>query len=55
VAVSFVTQPHGSQTIRNNNFDGQFCIHMTGSKTHGGNKVDSAHQAAINKAYKWAH
>ncbi len=44
--------PHGDQTITNNGFDGQFCIHFTGSKTHGSDKVDADHQAMIKTALK---
>ena len=39
----------------NNNYDGQFCLHMVGSKTHGSDSVNSEHQSAIRKAYNWAH
>ena len=42
--------PHGGQDIYNNNFDGHFCIHFLNSRTHGTNRVDEAHQAAVNKA-----
>ncbi|MGE5381505.1 MAG: stalk domain-containing protein [Methylocystaceae bacterium] len=49
--------PHGSETITNNNFDGQFCIHFKDSLTHGSNQwapspahVDAAHQACVLKA-----
>ncbi|CFX84129.1 LysM domain [Syntrophomonas zehnderi OL-4] len=47
--------PHGGQDIYNNNFDGQFCIHFLNSRTHGTNRVDAAHQAAVYKAgnYKY--
>ena len=47
--------PHGSQTITDNNFDGQFCIHFFGSKTHGSDKVDADHQACVQEAlgYTW--
>jgi peptidoglycan hydrolase-like protein with peptidoglycan-binding domain len=38
--------------VKNNGMDGQFDIHFYGSKTHATNKVDEAHQAAIQKAYK---
>ncbi len=55
VACSFATQPHGDQTISKNGYHGQFCLHMVGSKTHGSDHVDADHQAAIKKAYKWAH
>lgn len=34
-----------------NNFYGMICIHFVGSKTHGGNAINAAHQAAIDKAY----
>ena len=55
IACSINTQPHGQQTIHDNDFDGQFCLHLTGSKTHGGDVVRGDHQAAIEKAYRWAH
>ena len=47
--------PHGTQTISNNIFDGHFCIHFTGSKTHGTKKVDNEHQNCVKKAlnYHW--
>ena len=55
VACSVNTMPHGQQTISNNGYDGQFCLHMVNSKTHGTGKVNPNHQACIEKAYKWAH
>ena len=55
VACSINTMPHGDQTISDNNFDGQICLHMVGSMTHGGENVRSDHQSAIKKAYNWAH
>lgn len=42
--------PHGLYDVYNNNFDGHFCIHFKNSRTHGTNKVDAAHQAAVMKA-----
>ena len=51
-AGSMYGEPHGDYKIKNNNFDGQFCIHFTGSTTNGSNVLDSAHQAAVNKALK---
>lgn len=47
--------PHGTQTIYNNGFDGHFCIHFYGSKTHGTKRVDSEHQNAVARAmhYSW--
>ena len=55
VACSINTMPHGDQTISGNGYDGQFCLHMVGSKTHGSDSVNESHQSAINKAYNWAH
>ena len=49
------TMPHGDQTISNNNYDGQFCLHMVGSITHGSSEVNANHQASIERAYEWAH
>lgn len=42
--------PHGKQTILDNNFPGQFCLHFYNSKTSGSDKVDSGHQNAITRA-----
>lgn len=55
VACAINTMPHGAQTIDDNNYEGQFCLHMVGSRTHGSDSVNSAHQKAIQKAYNWAH
>ena len=44
--------PHGTQTIKDNNFDGHFCIHFYGSKTHGTKKVDEMHQNCVAEAMK---
>lgn len=55
IACSINTKPHGNQTVKGNGFNGQFCLHMAGSKTHGGEVVRGDHQSAIEKAYKWAH
>ena len=49
-AASMNCQPHGSDAIKNNNFDGHHCIHFTNSRTNGSNAVDPLHQAAIKKA-----
>ena len=51
-AASMNGMPHGTQTIKNNNFPGHFCVHFTGSKTHGSKKVDSAHQSCVKTALK---
>lgn len=50
-AASMNGMPHGTST-RDNGFNGHFCIHFTGSKTHGTNRVDEDHQAAVQKALK---
>ncbi len=51
-AASIYSEPHGDQTIYDNNFDGQFCLHFYGSKTHGTDVVDSAHQSCVAEAMK---
>lgn len=51
-AASMNGMPHGTTTIENN-FDGHFCIHFYGSKTHGTKKVDDAHQDAVSTAMKY--
>lgn len=55
VACGINTEPHGDQTILNNNYDGQFCLHMSGSITHGTSSENKNHQDSIERAYKWAH
>lgn len=55
VACAINTMPHGDQTIHNNDYDGQFCLHMINSRTHGTDSVNSEHQKAIKSAYNWAH
>ncbi len=55
VACSINTMPHGDQTITGNGYNGQFCLHMVGSKTHGTESVNENHQDAIDTAYNWAH
>ena len=54
-ACSLYGEPHneGGNTIKDNNFPGQLCIHFTNSKIHGSKKVDSGHQEAIQ--YAWEH
>ena len=51
-AASMNGMPHGTETIKNNNFGGHFCIHFTGSKTHGSGKIDSMHQSCVKTALK---
>ena len=50
VVCSIYGQPHGSQDITNNGYEGQFCVHLLDSRTSGTNRVDSDHQSAINSA-----
>lgn len=38
--------------VKGNGMDGVFDIHFYNSRTHGSNKVDSNHQAMIQKAYR---
>jgi len=51
-AASIYSVPHGEQTITDNNFEGQFCLHFYGSKTHGTDEVKQDHQDAIAQAMK---
>ena len=50
IAASMNGMPHGGESITNNNFKGQFCIHFKNSRTHSGNRLDSGHQNAVKKA-----
>ena len=52
-ACSLYGVPHNpdGDTIKNNDFTGQLCIHFTNSKTHDSRNVDSGHAAAIE--YAW--
>lgn len=51
IACSVAGMPHGtSQDINGNDFDGHFDLHFLNSRTHGTNRVDSAHQAAVRQA-----
>ena len=53
-AASMNGMPHGTSTISNNGFDGHFCIHFYGSKTHGSQKVDLAHQNCVAIALNYS-
>ncbi len=56
IAASLYGEPHGgTDTISGNNMDGVVCLHLTNSRTHGSDRVDEDHQAAIQEAYNWAH
>lgn len=50
IAASINGMPHGGENISNNSFVGHSCIHFTNSRTHGTNRVDPDHQAAVNSA-----
>lgn len=55
-AASMYGVPHNypeGDTIPNNKFNGQFCVHFVNSQVHKSKKVDSAHQAAIRYAYNY--
>ncbi len=49
-AASMNGMPHGTSTIKKNNFNGHFCIHFYKSRTHETDKVDTAHQNAVQRA-----
>lgn len=54
-AASMYGVPHNypdGDTIPNNNFNGQFCLHFVNSRIHKSNKVDADHQKAIMYAYE---
>ena len=51
-AASMNGMPHGTSTI-DNGFDGHFCVHFSGSKTHGTDRVDEDHQSAVAAALKY--
>jgi hypothetical protein len=45
--------PHGAEISRTNNFDGQFCLHFYGSKTHGSGDSNAAHQSNVRRVYNY--
>ena len=47
---SIYGEAHGANTITNNNYDGQFCLHFTGSKTHNSGQTLDRHVKAISEA-----
>ena len=53
-ACSLYGVPHNDDgdTIKDNAFQGQLCIHFTNSKIHNSHKVDSLHQEAIQYAWE---
>ena len=53
IAASINGMPHGAEISTTNNFEGQFCLHTTGSKTHGTDKVNGRHQDKIEEALNY--
>ena len=51
-ACSIYGEEHGDDTIASNNYEGQFCLHFYGSKTHGTDRVDEDHQKCEAEALK---
>lgn len=50
-AASINGMPHGGESIgASNGYSGHSCIHFYKSRTHGGNRVDPAHQACVARA-----
>ena len=54
-ACSLYGVPHNPEgnTIKDNDMNGQICLHFTNSRTHDSDKVDSYHTEAIQ--YAWEH
>jgi hypothetical protein len=50
IAGSMNGMPHGAGQIKGNNFNGHFCLHFLGSKTHVSGGQDLAHQMMVWKA-----
>lgn len=53
-AGSIYAVPHGQDTVPNNGYAGQFCVHLLNSKTHVGDAVDPDHQKCVQEAYNAA-
>ena len=53
VAGAINGMPHGYEISHSNNFDGQICLHLYGSITHGSGDSNSAHQANIRRVYNY--
>ncbi len=49
-AASMNGMPHGTSTVKGNDFNGHVCIHFENSKTHDTNRVDGLHQSAVKRA-----
>lgn len=53
IAAAINGMPHGAEISKSNNFDGQFCLHLYGSTTHGSGDSNSAHQSNIRRVYNY--
>jgi len=53
IAASINGMPHGAEISTDNNYEGQFCLHTTGSLTHGTEKVNGRHQQKIEEALEY--
>lgn len=47
VAASLFGQPHGTNTVNNNDMNGHICLFFDGSKSHVGSVIDVEHQKQI--------
>lgn len=54
IAAAINTMPHGEYTIKDNDFPGQFCLHMVGSRTHETDRINPEHQKSIERVMKWS-
>ncbi|MEW6772076.1 MAG: LysM peptidoglycan-binding domain-containing protein [Bacillota bacterium] len=52
-AASMYGQPHGPETIFDNDFPGQFCLYFYNSKTHNTDAINPYHQANVLEAAGW--
>lgn len=50
IAASINGMPHGTQSIRSNDFNGHFCVHFLGSRIHKTGRIDQDHQAMVARA-----
>lgn len=50
IAASMAGMPHGAGAIKDNDFNGHFCVHFWGSKVHTSGKVDPEHQKRVLEA-----
>jgi len=54
IAAAINTMPHGEYTIKDNDFPGQFCLHMVGSRTHETDRINPDHQKSIERVMRWS-